>query len=346
MKKTYLVAAACLAALLAAGTAGANEPDSLRHEYGKQPVQSSMSTSTPYADTLDTGNPDVKVLLYSNNTWRYVRDQGDLNRDEVYTKDWETDVTNPYRITEESLPAEWTVWVVDSLDSYCCPNKTQYSSRFGYRHGRRHMGIDLPYPKGTPVYAAFDGKVRVSNYSSGYGNLVVIRHPNGLETFYGHLSERKVEVDQWVHAGDVIGLGGSTGRSTGPHLHFETRYKGLAFDPMWLIDFNTGVLRHRLFRLKRKWFSPNSRYYQEEEDEEIIAAGDEADRIAAEEKARKEAAAREAAAKAAVRYHTVRSGDTLSRIAQRYGTSVNTLCRLNGIKATTTLQIGRRLRVK
>ncbi|MBQ9891546.1 MAG: peptidoglycan DD-metalloendopeptidase family protein [Bacteroidales bacterium] len=319
--------------------------DSLRKEFGKQPVASAKSTSTPYADTLDTGNPAVKVILYSNNTWQYMRDPSVLDKEKVFKENWNTETTNPYRITEDQLPAEWTLWVVDTLDSYCCPNKTQFSSRYGYRHGRRHTGIDLPYPTGTPVYAAFDGKVRVSDYTGGYGNLIIIRHANGLETFYGHLKESKVKPGDWVHAGDVIALGGSTGRSSGPHLHFETRYKGLSFDPMWLIDFNTGVLRHRLFRLKRSWFSPGCRYFQQDDDEDVIAEGDEADRIAAEEKAKKEAAAREAAARAAIRYHTVRSGETLSSIARKHGTTVNTLCRLNGIKPTTTLQIGRRLRV-
>ena len=220
------------------------------------------------------------------------------------------------------------------------------SSKFGYRHGRPHTGIDLPYPTGTPAYAAFDGRVRVSDYVGGYGNLVVIRHANGLETFYGHLSEAKVKAGDWVNAGDVIGLGGSTGRSTGPHLHFETRYKGFAFDPNWLIDFETGKLRHRLLHLRNWYFSPSSRYVQAVDDEDEINLADEKDRIAAEAKAKELAAERERAAAAAMKYHTVRSGDTLSKIAVKYHTSVNTLCRLNGIKQTTTLQIGRRLRVR
>ena len=335
-----------LAFLILFQAAYAQQPDSLRNEFGKQSVPSSKSTAVPYADTIDTGNPAVKVVLYRNNTWRYIKDPSVNASDKVFTEHWDTNTTNPYRISEDSLPTEWTIWVVDTLDSYCCPNKTRHSSLFGYRHGRRHQGIDLPYPTGTPVYAAFDGRVRVSDYVGGYGNLVIIRHANGLETFYGHCSERKVKAGDWVNAGDVIALGGSTGRSTGPHLHFETRYKGLAFDPMRLIDFETGTLRHRLFKLKRRSFDPNSRYVQGDDDEDVIAEGDEADRIAAEEKARKEAEARAAAAKAAMKYHTVRPGDTLSKIAKQYGTSISTLCRLNGIKANTTLHVGRKLRVR
>ena len=234
----------------------------------------------------------------------------------------------------------------DTLDSYCCPNKTTPSSKFGYRHGRRHQGIDLPYPTGTPVYAAFDGKVRVSDYVGGYGNLVIIRHANGLETYYGHMSRRDVAPGDWVNAGDVIGLGGSTGRSSGPHLHFETRYQGYPFDPAWLIDFETGTLRHRLLRFRSWYFNPNSRYVQSVDDEDEIYRTDEEERLLAEQQAKKEAEARAAAEKAAKKYYTVRSGDTLGKIAQKNHTTIRALCRLNGIKETTTLQIGRRLRVR
>ncbi len=323
----------------------AQEPaDSLRKAFGKEAVPSSKGTATPDADTLDTGNPGVKVILFSNHTWRYIKDPKLVSDSKVFTEAWDPKSTNPYR--EANPPESVTLWIVDTLDSYCCPNQTTPSSKFGYRHGRAHTGIDLPYPKGTPVYAAFDGKVRLSDYVGGYGNLVVLRHENGLETFYGHLAESKVSPGEWVHAGDVIGLGGSTGRSSGPHLHFETRYKGHAFDPSWLIDFQTGTLRHRLFRLKSSYFNPHSRYVQTEEDEDEINIADEKDRIEAEEKAKKEAAAREAAALAAIKYHTVRKGDTLSGIAVKYHTSVKTLCRLNGIKETKTLQIGQKIRVK
>ena len=202
--------------------------------------------------------------------------------------------------------------------------------------------MDLPLKTGTPVYAAFDGKVRISKRYKGYGNLVVLRHDNGLETFYGHLSKIYVKDDQWVNAGTIIGLGGSTGRSTGPHLHFETRYKGYAFDPEWLIDFHSGTLRHRLFVLKKKYLNANSKYVPESEQEEIdILEGDAKDK---EEAAKKAEAERKAAA--AARYHTIRQGDTLGALARKYRTSVKTLCRLNGIKETTTLRLGKKLRVK
>ena len=321
------------------------EADSLRHDFGRMSVSSSRSTGTPYADTLDTENPSVKVVLFNNGTFRYVKDPKAVADSKVFSEHWDTRSVNPYR-DEKPLPESFSLWIVDTLDSYCCPNKTTPSSKFGYRHGRRHQGIDLPYPTGTPVYAAFDGKVRISDYVSGYGNLVVIRHANGLETFYGHMSRRDVEPGDWVNAGDTIGLGGSTGRSSGPHLHFETRYQGYAFDPSWLIDFETGTLRHRLLHLRSWYFNPNSRYVQTVDDEDEIYRSDEEQRALAAEQAKKEAAARAAAERAARKYYTVRSGDTLGKIARKNGTTVKALCRLNGIKETTTLQIGRRLRVQ
>ena len=322
------------------------EADSLRHAFGRQHVQSVTRRASAYADTLDTGNPAVKVVLYDNGTYRFVKDPSMVQADSIFTECWDTRAVNPYKSSPEAIPDRFSLWIVDSLDSYVCPYKVHPRSLFGYRHGRRHQGIDLPYPKGTPVAVAFDGKVRVSSYVGGYGNLVIVRHANGLETFYGHLSESKVSPGDWVSAGDIIGLGGSTGRSTGPHLHFETRYRGAAFDPSWLIDFETGELRHRLLKIRSWYFNPNQRYVQDVDDEDEIFRTDEEDRLIAEENAKKEAAARAAAEAAAMRYHTVRSGDTLSGIAKKYHTSVREICRLNGIKETTILQIGRRLRVR
>ena len=170
----------------------------------------------------------------------------------------------------------------------------------------------------------------MSKYMGGFGNLIIIRHENGIETYYGHLSKRNVEAGDRVNAGDVIGLGGSTGRSTGPHLHFETRYDGFAFDPQWLIDFKTGELRHRLFLLKKRYFNIYSNYEQDFEDE-----------WQNEEEDRKEDAER-----AAMRWYTIKSGDTLGRIAINNHTTISELCRLNGISRNTTLKIGRRIRVR
>lgn len=291
-----------------------------------------VKSPTDAVDTLDTVNEHIKVILYADNTWQYYKTPDYQKVTGVFDESWTENVSNPYDIQQSELPDSWSIWLVDSLDQYHCPFQGDIHPRgkFGPRRGRRHQGVDLPLKTGDPIYATFTGKVRMSKYFGGFGNLIIIRHENGIETFYAHLSKRYVEVGDWVNAGDVIGLGGSSGRSTGPHLHFETRYKGFAFDPQWLIDFKTGELRHRLFVLKKKYFNIYSNYEQDFEDEMKNHEEDKA----------------EDAERAAMKYHTIRSGDTLGRIAINNGTTVKELCRLNGITPTTTLRIGRRIRVR
>lgn len=284
-------------------------------------------------DTLPSGDEAVDVVLFANGSWRYVRNRAVAKDSTIFEKYWDTEKLFPYKDVEySSLPKSLVIDLVDSTNGYHTPYKASpIRSRYGPRRGRAHQGVDLVLKTGEPIYATFSGRVRISQYNrGGYGNLVVIRHDNGLETYYGHLSERMVEPNQWVEAGQVIGLGGSTGRSTGPHLHFETRYYGQSFDPERLIDFKSGTLCRETFLLKRSYFSIYSRASQDFEDE-----------IANEEQDKKEQAEREA-----MRYHKIRSGDTLGAIARKYGTTVGNICRLNGIKSTTILRIGRTLRVR
>lgn len=284
-------------------------------------------------DTLPSGDDAVQVVLFANSTWKYVRNRAVAKDSTIFEKYWDTEKLFPYKDVEySSLPKSLVIDLVDSTNGYHTPYKASpIRSRYGPRRGRAHQGVDLALKTGEPIYATFSGRVRISQYNKGgYGNLVVIRHDNGLETYYGHLSERMVEPNQWVEAGQVIGLGGSTGRSTGPHLHFETRYYGQSFDPERLIDFKSGTLCRETFLLKRSYFSIYSRASQDFEDE-----------IANEEQDKKEQAEREA-----MRYHKIRSGDTLGAIARKYGTTVGNICRLNGIKSTTILRIGRTLRVR
>ena len=184
---------------------------------------------------------------------------------------------------------------------------------------------------GDTICAAFDGRVRFSKATdTGYGTLIIIRHDNGLETYHGHLSARLVEENDRVVAGQPIGLGGNSGRSTGPHLHFETRFYGQSFDPERIINFRTGELRRDYFLLKKSYFSIYSKYSQD--------FNAEAERYAADKKENELSAEK--------RYYKVRSGDYLGLIAKRNGTTVSAICRLNGISPNTTLQIGKVLRVK
>ena len=212
--------------------------------------------------------------------------------------------------------------LVGNKAKFVCP-VTDYhiSSRFGPRRRRFHYGMDLACPTGTPVYSAFDGTVRVAKYNKSYGNLIVVRHNNGVETYYAHLSKIKVTSGQKVKAGDEIGLVGNTGRSFGSHLHFETRYLGSAMNPEALVNFETKKLvcdtlnvNSSLFRHKNS----NAQY------------------------ARNSAAKRGGGGK----YHTVRKGDTLGAIASRNHTSVKRLCQLNGIRQNSTLRLGQKLRVR
>ena len=265
IKHISLIVFICLAALLSADELSAQPP--LKQDPALtqirmtppslSPLKSCYKSPSDPIDTLDTANQYIKVILFGDNTWEYYKSPEYQAVSGVFDEAWTHAGTDPYGIPQADLPDQWTIWCVDSLDQYHCPyqGEVYYRGKFGVRRGRRHQGVDIPLKTGDPVYATFTGKVRISKYWGAYGNMVVIRHENGIETFYAHLSKRLVEQDDWVNAGDVIGYGGSTGRSTGPHLHFETRYNGYAFDPQWLIDFKEGKLRHRLFVLKKKYFN-------------------------------------------------------------------------------------------
>lgn len=244
--------------------------------------------------------------------------------------DWETEGIHVKGIDLKSLPDTMYIVLVDSLHDYCIPCESQVYSGFKYRGRHPHKGVDLPLKTGDDVYAAFDGVVRITRsprYSGGYGNLVVIRHFNGLETYYGHLSKRLVESGDTISAGQLIGYGGNTGRSSGPHLHFETRYKGKAFDPERIFDFKNGTLRCTELALKKHYFNLNSHYGMT--DEQSMAASTKPPRTAAQPV-----------------YYTVKRGDTLTRIAKRHGTTVKKLCTLNHIKETKVIRVGQKLRVK
>jgi murein DD-endopeptidase MepM/ murein hydrolase activator NlpD len=189
-------------------------------------------------------------------------------------------------------------------------DETRITSEFGFRRYRWHHGTDLKLNIGDPVYSSFDGIVRIKSYDrNGYGYYVVVRHKNGLETLYGHLSKFSVEIGQEVKAGELIGLGGSTGRSSGPHLHYEIRYQGLSINPTEVFDFNLGNIKGQYYDITSSSFDHVTKTQQ-------------------------------------AAYHRVRSGETLSSIARKYGVRVSTLTRLNGISANSVLKVGRNLRVK
>ena len=206
-------------------------------------------------------------------------------------------------------------YTIDLTGFHMPTPSTKITSPFGPRWRRMHNGLDLKVNIGDTIVAAFDGKVRIVKYERrGYGKYVVIRHDNGLETVYGHLSKQLVEENQLVKAGEVIGLGGNTGRSTGSHLHFETRFLGIAINPIYMFDFPKQDIVADTYTFRRTQGSKRAGSHDTQ-----VAVG-------------------------TIRYHKVKSGDTLSRIAKLRGVSVSTLCKLNRIKPTTTLRIGQVLR--
>ena len=283
-------------------------------------------------DTLTTDNDALSVLLFNDGTWRYVQNKTIECDSTVYGRFWDTDNISAYcSVKVDSLPKSVAINLVDSLKNYRFPYVGRITSRYGIRHRRAHNGIDMALKVGDTICSAFDGRVRFSKATdTGYGTLIIVRHDNGLETYHGHLSARLVEEGDRVVAGQPIGLGGNSGRSTGPHLHFEVRYYGQSIDPERIINFRTGELRRENFLLKKNYFSIYSKYEQD--------FNAEAERDAAEKKENQMSAEK--------RYYKVRSGDYLGLIAKRNHTTVSAICRLNGIKPTTTLQIGKVLRVK
>ena len=283
-------------------------------------------------DTLATDSPALSVLLFNDGTWRYIQNRTIEQDSTVYGRYWDTENISAYRsVSIDSIPKAVAINLVDSLKHYRYPYVGRITSRYGMRHRRPHNGIDIALKVGDTICAAFDGRVRFSKATNtGYGTLVIIRHDNGLETYHGHLSARLVEENDRVVAGQPIALGGNSGRSTGPHMHFEVRYFGQSFDPERIINFRTGELRRDHILLKKGYYSIYSKYEQD--------FNAEAEREDAEKK--------EKALSAEKRYSKVRKGDYLGLIAKRNHTTVGAICRLNGIKPTTTLQIGRVLRVK
>lgn len=202
-----------------------------------------------------------------------------------------------------------TIQILHDSCDFHSPWVGRLTSGYGWRHNRPHYGVDIKLQTGDSVRSVFDGMVRIARYSSTYGNVVVIRHTNGLETLYAHLSKRIVKEGDEVSVGKVLGLGGNTGRSYGSHLHFETRYLGEPINPTDVFSITDSTFEVRTDSLFLS--SQNFAFLKEVR---------------------------------RIKYHRVRSGDSLWRISKRYGVSITKLCQLNGISRKKTLRIGKRIR--
>ncbi|MDB9152367.1 M23 family metallopeptidase [Parabacteroides distasonis] len=231
--------------------------------------------------------------------------------DELYGE-WTNEWVNPFRGKKVDMPDSCVI----DCSAFVLPIDTmiRVTSKYGPRRRRMHKGVDLKVQIGDTIRAAFDGKVRIKNFERrGYGYYLVVRHPNGLETVYGHLSKFLVGVNDIVHAGDPIALGGNTGRSTGSHLHFETRFLGQALNPADIIDFESCTPYKDQYVFHNVKINGRKSNIYTSSSERMV-------------------------------YHRVKSGDTLGKIARMYGTTVNELCRLNGLKGTSMLRIGQSIR--
>ncbi|MCZ2140453.1 MAG: peptidoglycan DD-metalloendopeptidase family protein [Bacteroidia bacterium] len=270
-------------------------------------------------DSLFSGND-------GSNYWDILRDPNfNFNHEMIpannhYPFDWDTVVINPYKVSLAEMQDTIMLKLKDSMDcAFHPPAIGSISSDFGWRKWARrpkfHFGVDVRMEVGDPVYAIFDGVVRVAKRSADYGYVVLIRHYNGLETLYAHFDQLLAYTGKPVRSGEIIGLAGSTGRSTGPHLHFEVRYKGEKIDPNKIIHFPNGSIFSDTLQIDKFCFSHIKLYKAQQ-------------------------------TKLRSKYYVVKRGDTLGKIAYKTGVNAKQIARLNRITTKTKIKAGRRLRLR
>ena len=284
----------------------------------------SKSHSRTHRDLMakqSTGKDNIKM---GDNSFIQLMDKQEPEP-EIYTEGWNSRSVNPFK--ESQVPDREVL----NVRGYHTPHPGRVSSPYGYRarFGRMHKGVDISLKLNDTIYAAYDGKVRLTNYEpKGYGNYIILRHPNKLETVYGHLNKILVKPNQVVKAGQPIGLGGSTGRSTGPHLHFETRFMGYAINPAAIINFSNGTVHTDTYTFSKQTyqqprnFTPNDNKKKVEQSQNRYQAA------------------------TTTETYTVKRGDSVGSIARAYGISTTTLRRLNNMSSTERITIGQVLKVK
>lgn len=299
-------------------------PERVELNY-KQRHSRQTPNSNLYADGIKIKR-DLSILKEIQE--ERILGENEIPAEELYGGIWNNRYVNAYR-SIENIPDTFKV----SLANFTMPTMGYITSNFGPRRRRMHYGIDLKVQVGDTIYAAFDGKVRVKQYERrGYGYYLALRHPNGLETVYGHLSAFLVEEDQVVKSGDPIALGGNTGRSTGSHLHFEIRFLGNPINPINIVDFDNKVCHRDTYTVTRNSYS-------------VSKKGVDVRNLASSSVTRSNNNVKNKYASGSVKYHRIKKGDTLGKIAQIHGTTVSKLCKLNNITAKSTLRAGKSLRV-
>lgn len=292
-----------------------NKPgDDKKAKAKREDTTKFVVTQEPITESDIEESPDTNQILFPSH--------------DLYAS-WDTTAAHPYKFNEcfkeDSVVIQLTL---EGESSFVVPYKGNLTSLFGWRKYRPHYGTDIDLETGDTVVAAFDGMVRVAKYYHGYGNCVIIRHNNGLETVYAHLSKILVESGQKVNSGTLLGLGGNTGHSYGSHLHFEIRYLGQALDTQDFIDYAKGELKSNSFVLRKS--DVENKY-----DLRALRARHKHDVMSR----------RNGKYSVKAGIYRVRSGDTLGAIARKRGTTVKSLCRKNGLKPTSKLRIGQRLKI-
>ena len=296
----------------------------------------SMITVTPVAaqDLLAKQAPvDRKMKSVDSMLLQRIIEQEErMNPSADLYQDW----NNVYAHRETALPDTFRI----DLRGFCMPTSSRIvTSNFGARWGRQHKGLDIKVYVGDTIRAAFSGKIRIVNYEpKGYGKYVVIRHHNGLETIYGHMSKHLVVENQDVKAGEPIGLGGNTGRSTGSHLHFETRLCGVALNPALMFDFHNQDVTGDFYNFRR------NRYAAESVQATRLRGAGVTRTSGADDDSDMAVTSSRSSYTPTARYHKVKKGETLQSIARKCHTTVAALCKINRIGKTKRLMPGQILK--
>ncbi|MBO6117586.1 MAG: peptidoglycan DD-metalloendopeptidase family protein [Bacteroidales bacterium] len=302
--------------------------------------------------SVDTVNTNVKVTVVDNK----------IPSRTLYQNTWFSERVKSQKISLNDIPDEVMLRLCGKKgeENFCFPYKGIKTSGYGWRWGRAHTGLDIALKTGDKIYAAFDGVVRVAKFNGGYGNMVLIRHYNNLETLYGHMSEIKVKPGQEVKAGDVIGLGGSTGHSTGPHLHFECRLLYACFDPEWIVDMKNYKLKTKFVRIDKSYFGIPASQAANDKKEKItkLAKVDklldgtkyvspkELDKMILDKQMQRDKPVTvNNEDRSTWRYYKIKDKDTLETISEKYNIRISDLIEINNI-TDNNLKVGERIRVR